>query len=115
MTASKAADRAAIQHRAKVRITVADARANPIPVTAATPRFIREPELRMNLLGGIGATTLRRLIVEQGFPLGVHFSERIVAWDLHRVNAWIDSRPQAAELKPPPAVDKKGSQRRDAR
>lgn len=96
MKSVKQAVTAAQQQRARhARVSVAAALAAPTP--AASPlQLVRERELRINVLGGIGATTLRRYIADEGFPPGVRLSERIVAWDLAKVRAWLDAREQVS-------------------
>lgn len=60
------------------------------------PTLVREPVVRIDMLGGIGATTLRRMIVEQGFPAPIELSPRIRAWNLAAVETWIATRENKA-------------------
>jgi predicted DNA-binding transcriptional regulator AlpA len=82
------------RQRFPARVAVANARQVPLP-TNRDPEWVREPELRMNVVGGIGATTLRRLIATSGFPPPRKLSERILVWSVPDVLAWMASRPDA--------------------
>ena len=84
--------------RRAVRITLAAAQTT----ASVTKEFVREPELRIDFLGGVGATTLRRMIAEQNFPAPIKFSERILMWSVPQVREWLAARqlqqPQVASL-----------------
>lgn len=54
--------------------------------------LIRLPEL-LNLLGGIGKTTLHRWEAGGKFPKRIRVGDRAVAWDRDAVDAWLRSRP----------------------
>lgn len=74
-----------------VRVPVRDAREHPLPPVHPT-EFIREPELRITMLGGIGATTLRRMVADAGFPAPIRLTERICVWSVPAVRAWIAAK-----------------------
>lgn len=82
------------------RVSVAAAKSFP-RAGVAPSLYVREAELRMNILGGIGATTLRRLIDSEGFPPPRKLSERILAWERAAVVEWVESRQaQSANIEP---------------
>ena len=85
-------------HKRAVSISVADASKRPPPSTAHERRLIREAELRIERLNGVGRTTLRRWMKDEGFPAAIRLSERILAWDLSEVDEWIASRPRMTDL-----------------
>jgi len=74
-----------------VRVSVARAQAEPVP-SQIPVRYVREHELRICVLGGIGASTLRRAIRNEGFPLPRKFSPRVLLWDLQEVDRWLEAR-----------------------
>lgn len=66
--------------------------------SAPDPEFIREDELRIDMLGGISPTTLRRMIKEDGFPAPLQLTSRsrVLLWNLAAVRAYLARRAQAA-------------------
>ena len=71
----------------------------PGPTRAEEPgsldryRVVRREEVC--LLTGLGRSSLYRMVRSGEFPPPVHLGQRAVAWRLHEVLRWLESRPRA--------------------